>query len=226
MNLFMLDVDGTLIDSNDFDAECFYKAVEEVMGVRMTGEWSDFKNITDIGILEELIETNGMRGDRIRLIRDVKSAFFRHIREYICNPETEITPTPGAIGFVNDMKKHPNVVVAIATGGWEESAKMKLKAAGFDISNVVFSSCSDAMTRSEIMALAAFRAKQDTGQAFERRVYFGDGEWDKMATNTLGYEFVAVGDNVSHFTKIPNFVHYDAIFGKLGLSELLDAKSA
>ena len=120
------------------------------------------------------------------------------------------------------MKNNPNVVLAIATGGWEESAKMKLKAAGFDISGVVFSSCSDAMTRSEIMALAAFRAKQDTGVTFDRRVYFGDGEWDKMATNTLGYEFVAVGENVKHFTQIPNFVHYEAIFGKLGISEMLN----
>ncbi|KXF82014.1 HAD family hydrolase [Enterovibrio coralii] len=225
MNLFMLDVDGTLIDSYDFDSECFRSAVEEVMGIELA-DWEHFTNVTDVGILEELIGQQGMRQERMRILREVKSLFLQKLRAYIASNSNDLVATPGAIAFVNDMKAHENVVLAIATGGWEESAKMKLRAAGFDISGVSFASCSDAMTRSEIMALAAFRAKQDTGAMFSRRVYFGDGEWDKMATNTLGYEFVAVGNNVKHHTRIPNFVHYDAIFGKLGLTDMIKAKSA
>ncbi|MGF1705383.1 HAD family hydrolase [Enterovibrio baiacu] len=226
MYLFMLDVDGTLIDSYDFDSECFRSAIEEVMGVQLTDELGAFLNVTDIGILEELIEQQGMRENRMKILRDVKSVFLTKLRAYIASNSHELQASPGAIQFVNDMKMHPNVVLAIATGGWEESARMKLRAAGFDISHVSFASCSDAMTRSEIMALAAFRAKQDTGALFTRRVYFGDGEWDKMATNTLGYEFVAVGNKVQHHTRIPNFAHYDAIFGKLGLSDMLKVKTA
>ncbi|CZF78576.1 haloacid dehalogenase-like hydrolase [Grimontia celer] len=226
MNLFMLDVDGTLIDSYDFDSDCFRSAVEEVVGIELTDDWGAFTNVTDVGILEELIEQQGMRQERMRILREVKALFLQKLREYISSNKNDLTATPGAIEFVNDMKAHPNVVLAIATGGWEESAKMKLSAAGFDVTGVSFASCSDAMTRSEIMALAAFRAKQDTGAVFTRRVYFGDGEWDKMATSTLGYEFVAVGTKVQHHTRIPNFVHYDAIFGKLGLSNMLNAKTA
>ncbi|MBE1274307.1 HAD family hydrolase [Enterovibrio baiacu] len=226
MYLFMLDVDGTLIDSYDFDSECFRSAIEEVMGIQLTDELGAFLNVTDIGILEELIEQQGMRENRMKILRDVKSVFLTKLRAYIASNSHELQASPGAIQFVNDMKMHPNVVLAIATGGWEESARMKLRAAGFDISHVSFASCSDAMTRSEIMALAAFRAKQDTGALFTRRVYFGDGEWDKMATNTLGYEFVAVGNKVQHHTRIPNFAHYDAIFGKLGLSDMLKVKTA
>lgn len=216
MNLFMLDVDGTLIDSYDFDSVCFRTAVEEVVGVELTDDWGAFTNVTDVGILEELIEQQGLRHERMRILREVKALFLSKLREYIASNSNDLVASPGAIAFVNDMKAHPNVVLAIATGGWEESARMKLRAAGFDISGVSFASCSDAMTRSEIMALAAFRAKQDTGATFSRRVYFGDGEWDKMATSTLGYEFVAVGNKVQHHTRIPNFAHYDAIFGKLG----------
>lgn len=226
MNLFMLDVDGTLIDDYDFDSACFRTAVEDVLGIELTEDWGAFTNVTDVGVLEELIEQQGMRHERMRILREVKSLFLKKLRAYIEENSHALVATPGAIAFVNDMKAHPNVVLAIATGGWEESAKMKLRAAGFDITGVSFASCSDAMTRSEIMALAAFRAKQDTGASFSRRVYFGDGEWDKMATSTLGYEFVAVGNNVQHHTRIPNFAHYDAIFGKLGLSDMLRAKTA
>ena len=226
MNLFMLDVDGTLIDNYDFDFVCFRSAVEEVLGIELTDDWDTFTNVTDVGVLEELIEQLGLRQDRMRILREAKALFLKKLREYIFSNKHDLVATPGAIEFVNDMKAHPNVVLAIATGGWEESAKMKLSAAGLDVDGVSFASCSDAMTRSEIMALAAFRAKQDTGEIFTRRVYFGDGEWDKMATSTLGYEFVAVGSKVQHHTRIPNFVHYDAIFGKLGLSDMLSAKTA
>lgn len=221
MNLFMLDVDGTLIDSHDYDAYCFRKSISQVMNIELN-DLSIYNSSTDIGIIEALIEKHGLRDKRMSIIRDVKNLFISKLASYISSNKNQLVAKPGAIQFMQDMKTHPNVVVAIATGGFEEAAKMKLKAAGFDYHGISFASCSDAMTRGEIMALAAFRAKQDHGVIFNRRVYFGDGEWDKMATNSLGYEFVAVGNNVTHHTKINNFSHYAAIFGKLGLTQILN----
>lgn len=222
MNLFMLDVDGTLIDNFDFDSSCFCSAIEEVTGISMEEGWENFTNVTEAGILEELIENHNLSKDKMSIHRRVKSLFIEKLRTELAKNPDIVAATPGAIEFVNDMQEHPNVELAIATGGWEESARLKLKAAGFKIDNVIFASCSDALSRSEIMALAAFRAKQDSGCVnFERRIYFGDGDWDKQATSTLGYEFVAVGQRVQHHTRIPNFINYSAIFGKLGLANML-----
>ncbi|WP_434360584.1 HAD family hydrolase [Parasalinivibrio latis] len=226
MNLFMLDVDGTLVDSYDFDSDCYRSAVEEVTGVLLDGSWCNYTNVTDAGILEQIIEEKGLIKERMTILRQVEQLFTQRLREEIARNPEGVKATPGAIEFVNHMKSHPDVVLAIATGGWEMSAKVKLRAAGFDIHGVTFASCSDALTRSEIMALAAFRAKQDSGCTFDRRIYFGDGEWDKMATQTLGYEFVAVGNRVAHHTRIQNFTSHDAIFGKLGLYDSVKRQTA
>ncbi|WP_241836733.1 HAD family hydrolase [Salinivibrio sp. IB574] len=216
-NLFMLDVDGTLVDSCQMDHECFSEAIFAVTGLTVPDDWGGYTNITDAGIIEELIDKNDLKKEKITIFREVKRVFMQKLAHAIA--ENGMTPIPGAVEFINEMRQVPSVALAIATGGWEETARMKLKAAGFNVDGIVFSSCSDAMSRSEVMALAAFRAKQDYGVQFDRRIYFGDGVWDKQATQSLDYEFVAVGDKVEHHTRINDFVNLRAILGRLGIEE-------
>jgi Predicted phosphatases len=216
-NLFMLDVDGTLVDSCQMDHECFSQAIEAVTGLSIPDNLGSYTNVTDAGIIEELIDTHGLNHDKIRLFREIKRVFTQKLA--VAMAEKGLAPIPGAIEFIEHMRHVPSVELAIATGGWEETARMKLKAAGFNIDGIVFSSCSDAMSRSEVMALAAFRAKQDYGVYFDRRIYFGDGVWDKQATQSLNYEFVAVGDKVEHEVRLNHFINPQAILGKLGIEE-------
>lgn len=219
MYLFMLDVDGTLLEQDDF--ECFNAAIESVLGFTIQREEVSFSQKTDIGVIEKLLQDQDLTYDKFRLVREIKAAFLTNLRQHIAQSPSAFTPRKGAIEFLKTMQKQPAICVSIVTGGWKEAALIKLRAAGIDISRFTLSSCSDASTRSEIMALSAFRAKQDAGTPFTRRFYFGDGEWDKMATQTLGYEFIAVGNDVKHPIRIQNFSHYQAILGKLGLTELL-----
>ncbi|WP_254813871.1 HAD family hydrolase [Salinivibrio sp. ES.052] len=216
-NLFMLDVDGTLVDSCQMDHACFSQAIYDVTGLSVPDDWGSYTNVTDAGIIEELIDSHDLNSEKIVLFREIKRVFKQKLAVAIANHG--LSAMPGAVAFINEMRQVPSVELAIATGGWEETARMKLKAAGFNIDGIVFSSCSDAMSRSEVMALAAFRAKQDYGMQFQRRIYFGDGVWDKQATQSLNYEFVAVGDKVEHDVRVNNFVNPRAILGKLGIEE-------
>ncbi len=222
MYLFMLDVDGTLLEQDDF--ECFNAAVESVLGFQIQREAVFFSQKTDINMIEKLLQDQDLTYDKFRLVREIKAAFLTNLRHYVAKSPKAFSARKGAIEFIKTMQKHPAICVSIVTGGWREAALIKLRAAGIDINPLILSSCSDASTKSEIMALSAFRAKQDAGVSFTRRFYFGDGEWDKIATQTLGYEFIAVGNNVKHPIRIQNFSHYQAILGKLGLSELLQTK--
>ena len=101
------------------------------------------------------------------------------------------------------LESLPEVSMALATGGWEETARMKLRAAGLDRYSVPLASSSDALTRVEIMQIAETRALG--GRSANRRTYFGDGIWDKRACEKLGYEFIAIGDKVQHHARYPNF---------------------
>lgn len=76
-------------------------------------------------------------------------------------------------------------------------------------------SCSDAVSRVDIMRIAEKRALG--GRRAARRTYFGDRPWDLRASRELGYGFVAIGDGVEWPACYPNFRDAEAILGELGL---------
>lgn len=219
MNLFLIDIDGALVDSEHLGAECYTKAVQDVLGIHIDADWSSYNNVTDAGVLDEVITRHQICESRSLIHRQVERHYLELIRNYMAQHPAEPCQIQGAREFIEQMCARKDTHVAIATGGWESAARLKLRAAGIDVSNITFASSSDAVSRTEIMALAAFRAKQDSGLTFDRRVVFGNGEWNKNASSELGYDFVAVGDSVKHHCHIPNLVHYQAAFSQLALQQ-------
>ena len=211
-NLFLLDIDGALVDSKHLELDCYVKAVNEVLDIKMDTDLTQYANLTDAGILDELIAKHGITSSRSVLHRKVERRYFKLIQEEIKHHPELISETKGAGEFLRKVGKQPDTHIAIATSGWESTAKLRLRAAGLDIGNVTFASSSDALSRTEIMALAAFRAKQDAGVAFERRVVFANGDRNKYASQELGYDFVEVGKVSGHHTHIPSLAHYKAVF--------------
>ena len=53
------------------------------------------------------------------------------------------------------------------------------------------------------------------GRKANRRAYFGDGGWDKRASEELGYDFIAIGDKVQHHAQYPDFRRGKAILSRL-----------
>jgi hypothetical protein len=59
--------------------------------------------------------------------------------------------------------------------------------------------------------------KKHSGLTFKSRTYFGDGEWDRKAANTLGYRFVLVGSSLEHQPAIDHYSDIPDIIDKIGL---------
>ncbi|WP_284509666.1 HAD hydrolase-like protein [Salinivibrio costicola] len=106
-NLFMLDVDGTLVDSCQMDHECFSQAIDEVTGLAVPDNWGSYTNVTDAGIIEELIDTHGLNHDKIRLFREIKQVFRQKLAVRIA--EKGLAPIPGAVEFVEHMRHVPRL---------------------------------------------------------------------------------------------------------------------
>ncbi|WP_160173699.1 HAD hydrolase-like protein [Nitrincola sp. A-D6] len=152
MNLVLFDIDGTLVESYDFDTECFQAAVEDVLGVTVGPDWSRYKHVTDSGILAEVIDELDLKSDADRITTEVKEQFVSRVADYIaCH---DVAPISGAHEFLSQLIARENVTVAFATGGWSESARMKLVAAGINFSSIPLVSSSDHYSRTEIMRLA------------------------------------------------------------------------
>jgi len=212
LHLIMFDIDGTLVNSVSFEDDCYLKAVQEVIEMPVDTDWSKYKNVTDSGILDEIIERTGLLNDRKNIHKKVKHRFIGYIKTHLSHtPAKEIK---GAAAFIRKLKKRNDLVLAIATGGWEESAKLKLESAGINYTGIAFASGSDHASRAGIMKIAESKCSVIE---FTSKSYFGDAIWDKKASHELGYNFILVGNQFSHSKKILDFSISDKALSFVGL---------
>ena len=204
MNHVMLDVDGTLIESYNLDEKCFVEAVKEVTGIALNSNWESYPYVTDRGILMGFIERQAPHLDLIELEPSVKSAFIRNVRESLSKkPATEVC---GAKKFVSTLMNSDKYVVSVATGGWKETALLKLQSAGFNTDDIFIASSNDHYSRTKIMQLAQTKVKQESEIPV---TYYGDAVWDVKACEELDINLVIVGNRVVHHQTIPNFLDLD-----------------
>jgi len=188
MKAILFDIDGTLIESMAVDTELYFSSVVQVLGpVRVREALGDYDHVTDSGILAQILDDNGYAFDE-QTAAAVKSLFVDKISRHIETRGPFVT-IDGAVEFVARARATDDRRVAIATGGWRDSALLKLESAGFDIDGIPLVTSDDAPSRIEIMQTALARLGGD----FESVTYFGDAEWDRRACRSLGWNFVPVG---------------------------------
>lgn len=200
MHHVMFDVDGTLVMSDRFDGVCYLEAVCAVLGHSLDTNWEKYTFVSDTGILDQHIRENGLVAKRDEIHIQVKKAFVRKIIDHVI--KTPVQQVAGASSFLDELRQQENLSVSIATGGWLETALIKLESAGIDIAGIPIASSNDHYSRVEIMKIAKKKAGVSIGT---RCTYFGDGAWDKQACAQLGFNFVLVGDKIAHDQRIHDF---------------------
>lgn len=202
MRHVMFDIDGTLVESCETDSRCFVEAVKSVTGVSLTLDWSQYRHVTDQGILNDVLELNGFTDPEV-VVGRVKSLFLHKLEQSLAREP--VRQVPGAAAFVSLLCSMRGVSVSFATGAWRESAVLKLQSARIEWSGIPLASSDDHMARDAIMHHAARQAGVD-GPC----TYFGDAPWDRTACERLGYRFVLVGDKFHHNPRIANFLPVEA----------------
>ena len=208
--LLVFDIDGTLCDTYGIDSQCYRQALSDTFGFEDVSEnWGEYPHTTDSGILEALFATRLGRSPTSHEVEAMKTRFCDLLATTIRQDSNHCRPIAGGIGFLNQLKMK-RIPVAIATGGWADSAKLKLRVAGYQVSGLPFASADDAISREEICSLAVQMALDAYQQVFERVVYFGDGLWDEQACQKLGFEFIGVTQTPDKFQST-HFVieHFD-----------------
>ena len=185
----IFDIDGTLVDSVAADARLYRIAVRDVLGdVSLRPKWSEYEHITDAGILRQICHENGL--DVAQCEQRMRARFGELIAEHL-REAGSCQPTRGALNLLQELRAKLDSRIGIATGGWGHTARMKLARAGYDVSGIPLTSSDDGHERVRIMeqCRALLPATAVT-------IYVGDGEWDKRASELLGWRFIGVGDRL------------------------------
>lgn len=213
MHVVMFDIDGTLVDCDAEDARLYAEAVRSVLGVQVDETYLSYHNVTDSGILEEILARQDLRAPLCVLRRAVKQRFVELVEQLMANRPGAFREVRGARALVERVAATPRFRLAFATGGWAETARLKLAAIGIDATSVPFASASDAPQRTAIMRIAEQRATGGAPPAL--KTYFGDGDWDKRASAALGYRFIAVGPRVEHDLRFGDLADTETILDLL-----------
>ena len=188
--LVVFDVDGTLACTSTVDDECWQKAALEVLGIDgISTDWGAYEHSTDEAIASELIRDRTNFFDVVGKVHEVRDRFRDLILEAGKSDSDLFTAMPGAPTLFSYLAQ-AGWESAIATGGWELTARYKLSRAGVPHENVPAAFADDAHPRSEIIQLAQHRAEEKTGKSFDHVVYVGDGVWDVRAARALNIGFV------------------------------------
>jgi len=191
MRLVIFDVDGTLTDTLAVDARCFLGSFVEVCGISdVDSDWSRYKNATDAGIFHEVFTS---RKGRAPSFHETK-----RFREYLVElfraaaREDPFAAIAGAAQLLARLADSEQYKVALATGCWRESARIKMASGAMDYDAYPSASADDAPDRATIIQLAVKRAAIRYG-GLDDGVYVGDGIWDARACRTLRIPFIGIG---------------------------------
>ena len=225
MHLVMFDVDGTLTQTKEIDAECFIAAIKMAFNINhIDTDWSKYKYFTDSGIFSEIFESHFQRKPDSIDLDLMKNCFLKNLNKTILKSKSCCSEICGAVTAFNRLRNDKDYVLSFATGCWRESATIKLKCAGFNFSDIPFASCADSMERETIMLISLDRAKRNYNVPnFRSITYVGDGIWDVVASKNLGFNFIGIAeennkqmliDAGARFI-IPDFKDFDRFFKML-----------
>lgn len=191
----MFDLDGTLVDSNAIDSECYLQALVDIFGFdleRIDRNWANYPHVTDAGILHSLCHKELDRQPHPIELSNYRQRFLELLELAIC--DRPLQQIAGARNILECLNGDANYAIALATGAWQQTALFKLERAGLSGIILPIACSDDASARVDIMQCACDRACLVYDQSeFEKVTYVGDGIWDGIASGNLDYQFIGIG---------------------------------
>ena len=192
MHLVMFDIDGTLTETMKVDEECFVRSCKDVFGFAdIDTDWSHYPHTTDSGVFHDVFTS---RVGRSPTEQDV-SRFRQHFIQLLAaaSSQSPFAPVAGANKLLSRLAQGGSHRVSLATGGWRDSARLKMANAGMCFDDHPTATVDDALDRESIMALSKQRAAERYGESFACSVYVGDEVWDARACRSVGVPFIGIG---------------------------------
>jgi beta-phosphoglucomutase-like phosphatase (HAD superfamily) len=166
MHLVMFDIDGTLTETMKVDEECFVRSFKDVFGFDdIDTDWSHYPRTTDSGIFHDVFTSRIGRSPAAQEV----SRFRQHFIQLFAaaSSHSPVAPVAGADRLLSRLAQGGGSHrVSLATGGWRDSARLKMASAGMCFDDHPAASADDALDRESIMKLSKQRAAERHGGSF------------------------------------------------------------
>ncbi len=195
MRLVIFDIDGTLTQTSRVDEICFTRAFTETHGIDVIAEhWLGCPHVSDSGVTQHLFQHHFGRDPQDDESHALKSRLVALLAEHHRLDQSYFAEIPGAAETFNRHVPRRDWAKALATGCWQPSAEMKLRAASIEYQGVPGGFAEDGVAREAIVTAAIRRSSRHYQRdKFDRIVSVGDGVWDVRTAARLGLAFVGVG---------------------------------
>lgn len=202
LKYIIFDIDGTLTNTIKVDDACYIASFESLFETSIKGvQWSQFNNVTDWGITEELIKLKFNRTTNPEDIQSLKTLFISKIKDAFKADRSNFQEIHGAKRFYDLVAKNDQFKLGIATGGWAETASFKLNGIGIDPNKVCYSNSNYFKEREKIVLDVIDKLNTEKGNRPEEIIYFGDGEWDYITCQKLGIRFIGMDSQLNNKLK-------------------------
>ena len=197
MKLAIFDIDGTLTRTNEVDDECFVRAFAASHQItNIETDWTKYKHVTDSGLVSEILNERLGQSPNEKDFLAFKSRFIENLNEFAFADETLFTEVPNAKAMLEKISLEKDWAIALATGCFYDSARLKLEKAKINIGDFPIATADDAVSREEILQIAINKSLTYYKQGeFEKIVSIGDGVWDVRTAKNLNLDFVGIADD-------------------------------
>lgn len=197
MHLVIFDIDGTLIHSHKNEADCFERALTKIMGVsNVSKDLETYEHVSDHGILNECIYRALGRLPTASELDKIEEEFIHQFTQVLAHVPP--TPIPGVRSLFNELAEEEDVALAIATGCYLRSARLKFTHSNLPFHHLPIGTSNDSAIRTNIMQTAHHRARDTYNiTEFDSVTYIGDGPWDVRAVQALQWNFIGIASNYS-----------------------------
>ena len=193
MELFLFDIDGTLIESpRRAGRRALERACQETLGIEAAAEGISFDGKTDPLIVEEIFRARRGRTPSPAELSEVLSSYLRCLDGELLHDDA-VRVLPSVEESLARLRARA-AMVGLATGNVEDGARRKLTRAGL-WSHFAFGGYgSDAADRGELVRMALRRADERSAQpiARDRAWVVGDTPRDIHAAHAAGIRAIGV----------------------------------
>jgi phosphoglycolate phosphatase len=199
--LVLFDIDGTLLTTQRKAWENPFKdAMEQVFAEEdqpRTIDTGQYKpgGKTDTQIIYEILGHNGIPEEQVeKFLPKIRIKYLSLLKSVIESEPAYIQLKPGVKELLVDLKQHPEILLGLLTGNFEEGARIKLGAHGLNNYFSFGAFGENARQRSQLPQRAVDEVKRLTGHSFSKKeiVLIGDTPNDIHCGRHLHVRVIAV----------------------------------